>query len=290
MSSIRLRVALAGGLALLVLLGWLALRGGGDASLKAAQPPGSLRIGYAIEAPYAYLTPAGEVTGQSPELAKRIAARLGVERIDWRLLEFSALLNELEEGRIDVIAAGMFITPERSGRVSFSEPVFHVRQGLLVAAGNPRGLHAYADALGRPEIKLAALTGAVEAAMLRRLGLAESQLVLVPDAQTGLEAVEAGVADGLALSSPSIYGMAQEERLGRTEAARPFAQPAPELGGKTGYGAFAFRKADRALREAWNTAQQGYLSSQEYGALMERFGFSPDELPGGVSTAEILRP
>jgi membrane-bound lytic murein transglycosylase MltF len=69
-------------------------------------------------------------TGESPEVAKQIAARLEVRQVKWRQAEFGALIAELEAGRIDVIAAGMFMTPERAQRVSFSVPSFHVRQGL----------------------------------------------------------------------------------------------------------------------------------------------------------------
>jgi Bacterial extracellular solute-binding proteins, family 3 len=103
-----------------------------DQSLTRLQQEGTIRIGYAVEAPYAFLKPGGEVTGESPKVAKQIVARPGIRRIEWRQSEFGSLISGLESGRFDVIAAGMFITPERAQRVSFSEPTFHVQQGLLV--------------------------------------------------------------------------------------------------------------------------------------------------------------
>ncbi|MDR3641169.1 MAG: ectoine/hydroxyectoine ABC transporter substrate-binding protein EhuB [Humidesulfovibrio sp.] len=259
-----------------------------DRSLSNILGSGTIRIGYAVEAPYAFLLPGGQVTGQSPELAKRIAAKLGIGRIEWRVADFGALITELEEGRIDVIAAGMFITPGRAKRINFSEPIFHVAQGLLVTKGNPHKLTAYTDALADSGVRMAALTGSVEADILRRIGLPESQMILVPDALTGRVAVESGVADALALSSPTIAWMGEHEQLGKTEKAQPFKQPEEAHTGSAGYGAFAFRKGDKKLLQAWNTALKDTMAGTEYQDIMHRFGFARGEYPGTKSTGEIL--
>ncbi len=268
----------------------LYMRSAQDRALERIRKAGVIRIGYAVEAPYAFLTPEGKVTGQSPELARRLAQRLGIKDIQWHLSEFGALITDLKEGRIDVVAAGMFITRERGEQVSFSEPVFHVRPALLVAKGNPKRLHSYQDALADGRIRLAVLTGAVEGDALRRAGLAERQLVMVPDAQTGRVAVETGMADGLALSSPTIQWMAIREQLGRTEIARPFEATGLELGGRTGFGGFAFRKEDKSLLAAWNEELMALAASPEYLDLMDDFGFGPEEMPGSMTTREILAP
>jgi ABC-type amino acid transport/signal transduction systems, periplasmic component/domain len=259
-----------------------------DRSLMAVLGTGVLRIGYAVEEPHAFLKPGGQITGQSAEVAKAVAASLGVRNIEWRVADFSALITELEENRIDVIAAGMFITRERARRINFSEPIFHVSQGLLVAADNPHKLSSYNDILQKPAVRVAVLSGAVEEQLLRRIGLGESQLVKVPDARTGRVAVETGVAEALALSSPTIAWMAGHGQLGKTEQALPFEQPDPSLTSSTGYGAFAFRKTDAALLAAWNAALKPYLEEPRYRMMMKEFGFVPEEYPGTASTKEIL--
>jgi polar amino acid transport system substrate-binding protein len=261
-----------------------------ESSLSRLQQAGSIRIGYAVEAPYAFLKPGGEVTGESPEVARAIVSRLGIPQIHWRLVEFTALVGELESGRIDVIAAGMFITPERAHRVSFSEPTFHVQQGLLVSEGNPWQLHSYEQVLARKDLRIAVVSGAVEERLLRQIGLLDRQLVIVPDAQAGRVAVESGLADGLALSSPTIQWMAQWEQLGKTEAALPFEQPKVAAGARLGYGAFVFRNSDRQLRTAWNKAMKLFIGSPEHLKIITEFGFSAVELPGSVTTREILSP
>lgn len=258
-----------------------------DRSLTRLREKGVIRIGYAVEAPYAFLKGGGRVTGESPEVARRIVARLGLGRVEWCQMEFGSLLAGLESGRFDVVAAGMFITPERARRVAFSEPTFHVQQGLLVARGNPRQLHAYEQAQAQAEIRVAAIWGSVEEALLRRLGVPEARLIRVPDALAGRVAVESGVADALALSSPTIQWMALQEQLGKTEMARPFVPAELARRERLGYGGFVFRKRDRQLQSAWNAELRAFIGSPEHRQLLAEFGFSAGELPGSITTAEI---
>ena len=259
-----------------------------DNSLKKFQQAGVIRIGYAVEAPYAFLKAGGEVTGAEPEVAKIIVKRLGIDRIEWHLYEFNDLIPELEAGRIDAIAAGMFITSERAKHVSFSEPTFHVQEGLLVAAGNPLDIHSYEQAAKIPEIKIAVLTGSVEEVLLKQLGMNASQFIHVPDTLTGLKAVETGTADGLALSALSIRWLALQDQLERTEMAEPFEQANTETNRFNGYGAVVFRQEDEQLRDAWNKELQSFLGSPEHLKLIESFGFTTNELPGEMSTKEII--
>jgi len=257
-----------------------------DNSLSDFLQRGTIRIGYAVEAPYAFLSSEGAVTGESPEIAKIIVAQLGIGRIEWQQLEFDALIPALEAGRIDVIASGLFITPERAKHVSFSEPTFHVKPGLLVRKGNPLQLHSYQQAVMQAGVKVAALSGAVEETLLLRMGLPKSRLVIVPDALTGRVAVEHGLADCLSLSSPTVQWMALRYQLGRTEAVRPFEEPADSS--HFGYGAFAFRKKDHQLLSAWNTALKTYIGSPEHRALVAKYGFTEAELPGPITLKEVL--
>lgn len=275
-------------------LGWVAA--GAACDHGGARPPGAarrtaleqVRIGYAVEAPYAFVDGQGRVTGESVEVARHVAEVLGIRRVVWVQTEFGRLVPELLAGRFDVVAAGMFITPERARRVAFSEPTFHVRQGLLVRRGNPLGIHAYEDAIAREGLEVAVLTGSVEEGLLRRMGLAERRLVRVPDATTGRAAVETGAADALALSALTLRRMAAWPAAGETEIVAPFRQPRVDTVGLLGYGAFAFRPADRPLRERWNQVLARYVGSPEHRTLLVRFGFTDEDLPGLVRTADLL--
>ncbi len=278
--------------AFLVLTGIVAGWGGvwltGDRSLERVREAGVIRAGYAVEPPYAFPTPDGGVSGEEAEVARWVAARLKIPRIEWKQVKFDRLIPELEHGDIDVIAAGMFITAERAKLVSFSDPVFHVRQGLLVRAGNPRGVHSYRQAAMMPNFKIAVLSSSVEEMLLRDVGASDAQLVAVPDAPTGSAAVESGLADGLALSSPTVNWLASRAWAGRVEAARPFVQSEQVANERTGYGAFAFRKQDRSLRKAWSYELEKFVGSREHLDLVAPFGFTEEEMPGAITTKEVL--
>jgi polar amino acid transport system substrate-binding protein len=249
-----------------------------DSSLERARVRG-LVVGYAIEPPYAYLDEQGQVTGESPEVAREIARRLGISDLRWVKSEFGQLLYELQASNIDLIAAGMFITPEREELASFSVPTLQVRQGLLVPRGNPNDLHAYEDAVARENLSIAVLTGSIEEKLLHDLGMPLERLVRVPDAKTGYSGVVAGVAAGLALSMPTLFWMLKEHGEERTEIASPFRQPPlppHTLPGRVGV---AFRPSDPTLRAAWNDALKGFLGSPEHIALISKFGFQREDIP-----------
>jgi polar amino acid transport system substrate-binding protein len=248
--------------------------------------PDRLRIGYAVEAPYAFVVN-GTVTGESPEVARHVAARLGITDIEWRVVDFDALIQELEEGRIDVIAAGMFITPERARRVAFSAPTFQVGPGLMVPRGNPLDLHSYADLVARADLRVAVLSGSVEEDLLWRKGLPEERMVRVPDAQTGRVAVNSGLVQALPLSMPTVRWLSRTDPSGRTEPAEPFSISSTMA--TVSHGGFAFRPEDDALRAAWDAELRRFIGSPEHLALVAAFGFSPDDLPR-MTTMEVLKP
>lgn len=267
---------LVAALVLVVALAWLCR---GDGSLDRLRERGAIRVGYAVEAPYAFVDSGQSApTGESPRIAALIAERLGIPAVQWRQCEFGALIDELEQGRIDVIAAGMFVTPARAERIAFSRPTFQVSPGLLVGRGNPLDLHGYGPFGAGAAVRLAALAGSVEASLLR--DVAGVRLIEVPDAAAGRAAVETGAADGLALSSPTIQWMALHDRLGQTEVAHPFEVGAEPT--RQGRGAFGFRREDEQLRAAWDAELARFVGSPEHLALVAPFGFTRADLPAEV--------
>jgi polar amino acid transport system substrate-binding protein len=222
-----------------------------DRSLERVRARG-LRVGYAVEAPYAFVDARGEVSGESATIARTVAERLSASRVQWVQTGFVRLVPELETGRFDVIASGLFITPERAAHVAFSRPTCRVGAGVLFRA-DQEAPPASCQALG-PELRVAVVAGAVEAEALAACG--HAQLVVVPDASAWRAAVLNGVVDALALSLPALRWMATEE--GDLRAA-PF-----DLDRAPGYPAFAFRRDDVALRVAWDEALAGYLGTPEH--------------------------
>src|SRR5690606_19668014 len=115
------------------------------ATLAEIQESGSIRIAVANEIPYGYVDPNGEAMGAGPDVAKAIMEELGVENIEWVTTNFSSLIPGLQARSFDMVAAEMAILPDRCQQVLFSEPNTSYGEGLLVAAGNPKDIHAYSD-------------------------------------------------------------------------------------------------------------------------------------------------
>lgn len=253
-------------------------------TLDDARENGTIRIGFANEAPFGYATPAGDATGEAPEIARHIFKKLGIAKVEGVLTEWASLIPGLRAKRFDVIAAGMFITPERCKQVAFSNPTYRLGQGFLVKAGNPKDLHSYRDLADNGTAKLAIMAGAVERGYADKAGIPDDRILTLPDQVSMLSAVQFGRADAAALTALSIRRMA-EKGGGRVESASPFKTPPDAFG----YGAFAFRKDDRALRAQFNEVLADFIGSDAHLGLVAPFGFTEAELPGKVTSEALCK-
>jgi polar amino acid transport system substrate-binding protein len=257
-------------------------------TLERMRARGVARIGFANEAPYAYVDPAtGKLTGEAPEVARVILASLGVPRVEGVLTEFGALIPGLAAERFDLVAAGMYITPERCREAAFSNPTYGIGEALVVRAGNPLGLHAYADIARRGDATLGVVTGAIQRRYALASGIPEARIAVFPDAPSALEAVAAGRADAYGGTSLTVRDLLAKAGDARLEEASPFTDPIVDGRSVRGYGAFVFRKGDDALRAAFDRALGDYIGSEAHLALVAPFGFARENLPSGV-TAEAL--
>lgn len=244
-----------------------------ETTLQRIQRTGEVRIGYANEAPFAYTTPDGKVTGESPEIARKIFAKLGVKKVDGVLTEWGSLIPGLRAGRFDVIAAGMYITPERCKQVAFADPQYQIQDTLLVLKGNPKKLHSYADVAKQSDVKLAVMAGAVELGNSRDAGVKDAQLLQVPDTTAQLQAVRARRADAAAGTALTMKGLASKD-AGQVETVSDFTDDPKH----TGYGALAFRPEDTDLRDAVNKQLHAWLGTPDHLQTVAPFGFDKSNL------------
>lgn len=253
-----------------------------QSTLEKAREQGFIRVGFANEAPFGFATPAGELTGEAPEVAKAILAKMGIPEVDGVLTEFGSLIPGLQAGRFDIIAAGMFVNPKRCEQVAFSEPSYGIGQAFLVPEGNPKGIADYDSIAQDGDLKLAVMAGAVEAGYAQEAGVQQSQLVTLPDPPSLLAAVQAGRADAAALTALSIANLAEKGE--GVESTEPFG----EVAGKSvkGHGAFGFRKEDKDLQAEFNKHLAEFLGSEEHLALVTPHGFGKGYLPN-KTTAEL---
>jgi polar amino acid transport system substrate-binding protein len=246
-----------------------------ETTLERAKADGFIRVGFANEAPFGYATPDGKLTGEAPEVARAVLAKIGIPQVDGVLTEFGSLIPGLKAGRFDIIAAGMFINPKRCAEIAFSEPSYGIGQAMLVMKGNPKGVKDFSTFAGSKDLKLAVMSGAVEVGYAKDAGIAQEQLVVLPDQSSLLAAVQSGRADGAALTALSIADMAKKGE--GVESTTPFG----EVAGKSvkGHGGFGFRKEDKDLHDAFNAELKKFIGSPEHIALVTPIGFGKDYLP-----------
>jgi polar amino acid transport system substrate-binding protein len=246
-----------------------------ETTLEQARKDGFIRIGFANEAPFGYATPDGKLTGEAPEVAKAVLAKIGIPQVDGVLTEFGSLIPGLKAHRFDIIAAGMFINPKRCQEIAFSEPSYGIGESMLVKKGNPKGIKDYSSIAQNKDLKLAVMAGAVEVGYAKDAGVPEDQLVVLPDQSSLLAAVQSGRADAGSLTALSVADMAKKGE--GVEATKPFG----EVNGKSvkGHGGFGFRKEDKDLYEAFNNELKKFIGTPEHIALVTPFGFGKDYLP-----------
>ena len=247
---------------------------------------GVIKIGYAVEAPYAYVAPNGEITGESPETAKLIAKRLGIPRIEWIQVPFGDLISSLEDRRFDVIAAGLFITKERARHVLFSSSTLHVRTGLLIKKNNPRLIGLSLTAPIRHDIVMATLAGSIEQERLKNLGFTHTNTLVVPDIQSGQAALRKGLADALVLSLPTLRWIANKypdtfDVISDVFSNTPNAQ--------TDHVAFAFNTQDTSLQREWNKASSGWIGTAEHIQAIKPFGFDAADVVDTMKTDNAIK-
>lgn len=245
-------------------------------SWERARREGTIRVGFANESPFAFRDPAsGMLVGEAPAVARHVLGKLGIHEIEGVLTEFGSLIPGLKAGRFDLIAAGMYVTPERCRQVLFSEPSYCVHEALMVTQGNPFNLHSYVD-LARSTAKLAVIAGTAELGYAKNAGIHETRIHVYPDAPSAVEALRSHLVDAFAATQLTIGDLLNKGQTPTLEAAEPFADPIVRGVSTFGCGAFAFRKDEGTFVDAFNRELTALLETPVHALLVTPFGFGPD--------------
>jgi polar amino acid transport system substrate-binding protein len=257
------------------------------ATLAEIQEAGSVRIAVANEIPYGYVDPTGEAMGAGPDVAKAIMEKLGVENIEWVTTNFSSLIPGLQADRFDMVAAEMAILPDRCQQVLFSEPNSSYGEGLLVAAGNPKDIHAYSDFADNADLKVAIMAGADQLEMMQKLGVSEANLVTIAANADAISTVSTGRADAYAATGLTASGLADQNE--GVEVAGEFTDPVIDGQEARSWGGFTFASGNEDLRDAVNEALAEYKQTEEWSETLMGYGFTQADVDGSTAhTTEEL--
>lgn len=252
---------------------------GGGESLSKFQKQGYIRVGFANEAPYGFADSSGKLTGEAPTVAAAIMKKLGVKSTQGVLTEFGSLIPGLQAGRFDMIAAGMFITPERCDAILFSNPDYVAAEGLAVPKGNPKNLTDY-DSVGKAGVKLGVETGAVEGGYAEDDGVSSSNISQFPNGPTGMQALKTGRIDAFSLTAISLQYLKSTGNYGDIDVVSFI----PTKDGKQikSGGGYGFPQGSEELVKKFNAQLTAMQKSGELAGLVKKFGFTGPTLSGAV--------
>jgi len=100
-----------------------------------------------------------EIVGFDIDMAKEAAKRMGVE-VKFQPVIWDVALDELNNGKVDVIWNGMTITPARQEKIAFTKPYITDKQIIVVKKGSPL---VDKKALAGKKVGIQAASSAIEA-------------------------------------------------------------------------------------------------------------------------------
>ncbi len=197
---------------------------------------GSLRVGVVLSEPWALRDADGQLAGFEIDVANKLAEDMELEA-DIRVYEWDRLILALEAGEIDVIAAGLAITPDRALHVNFSEPYAVGGIALATNLENTRTVQELQD-LNTDTRRIGAVEGSVATALADRI-LPLAELVVFENVQSAGSALVAGEIDGfleeepvptyLALQNPAMVDVPIARPLLETPTAFAVARGDPDF-------------------------------------------------------------
>ena len=225
------------------------------------QKSGVLRVGVDPTFPPFALDEGGTLTGIDIDLARALAAELGLEA-QFTYFGYDGLYDALSTEQVDVLLSALVIAPERTRDFAYSEPYYDAGQVLIVPADSA---NTSADDLGnqRLAVELGAL-GHVEALALQR-AQPSLQVQTYGGVNETLDAVAAGAADAALVDSVSARLYLKERP---TTAPSLFILPPPVTSEPY---ALVVRIEDRTLLEEINAALQRLSAVDELDAILNHW-------------------
>jgi polar amino acid transport system substrate-binding protein len=236
--------------------------------------------------PTSFLSPSNEPEGFNVDIARLIAAKLGLKlKID--NVKFDTIVPGLAGGRYDFTATDMSAT---SDRLKVLDMINYWRDGsaLIAKAGNPENLNINDTSVcGK---SLAVTTGSTQQQIYVPLiskkctsaGKPAVKAVVLPDANTALTQLASGRIDGLFIDTPVVGWSAKQKPSSFSVAGPQYDKPA-SLGSTLV--ALALKKGS-PLTKAVQAAMQSIMDGPSYMQALNKWGLGF----GAIKTASIAGP
>jgi polar amino acid transport system substrate-binding protein len=210
--------------------------------------------------PFSFIDKNGKPDGFDVDSINWIAKEMGF-KVKHQPTDWAAIVPSLKAKKIDLIASGMSITPERQAAVNFCNPYWQVIQYLVVR--NDSNLTAE-EAL-KPGRKIALLRGSAESKWMTENLLKKGykfELRFYDSTPLAIEDVSNGRADAAAVSNTAL-AESQSKGLKVKQIGR-YGQPDVNYG-------YAVRKEDNDFRETLNEGLKRLKASPKWDKLVKKW-------------------
>ena len=126
-----------------------------------------LRVGVSLFTPWVLRNKNGDLVGFEIDVANQLAKDLSVQ-LELKEFDWDAIVPALLNKEIDIIVAGMVITPQRALKVNFSQPYANSGIGLATNLALTKDFTGLAD-LNRQKVKVGVVAGTVAEDVAKRL-------------------------------------------------------------------------------------------------------------------------
>ena len=194
----------------------------------------------------------GEIAGFDAEIIKEAAKRMGIE-YKWLNTNFDGLIPALQTKKVDIVIAGMSVTPEREKAVNFSVPYLTSKVAIITNSKNP--IKDMNDLSGK---SYGVELGTTKEASARKIAGAE----VIPFSYTtgALVALKSGKIDGMVLDeSVSLKYIEKNPEL----ALVGVMEGEPK--------AVAFNKDDKELMENFSKVLEKMIADGTVAELREKY-------------------
>ena len=168
-------------------------------TLKSVLKNGTLRVGVSLFTPWTLKTKKGKLVGFEIDVAKQLAKDLGV-KLKFHVFEWENIVPALLKREMDIIVAGMVITPQRALKVNFSQPYASSGVGLVTNVALTKNFTGLKN-LNSPQIVITAVKDTVSDELARRV-FSKATIKTFVSSQEAIQAVTTGKVHGYVELNP----------------------------------------------------------------------------------------
>ena len=259
-------------------LEWHVDRRKGDGLAREVEAAHLLKVASSNDPPILYAGKDGKLTVLSTTCfvrssTKRASLNVAIQPV---YVPFSSVIPALNSGRVDAISDTMAITAAREKQMGFTVPVFNNQEDVVVAKGNPLGIHSYSDVRGHT---CGTYLGTIWVTWCKDVGASSSQVY--PTETALVEAVGAKRIDAAFIDVISAGYLVRTNPNVDAELANPYK---PRYAGAVNYVSMGGTRKDAASKSLLALLDRGFLALHKDGqlnAIVKKWGYSPSvlELP-----------